>query len=311
MDQAVTVALVRGDDRRGAVAQVLSLLVAEVARCVSPGVLLLPNLSRPGESASSTHSETLSATLDAVLAAGANEVTVAAAAPEASAMFQALGYTREAWGRPVAFLDVARDESRWDASEWTGPDGSRRSARVARTIATAPCRVALGTTSTHASAAELSALRSVVGSLHPDDRGPLLSRMERDGDFLVALARKVGPHLCLVDAFEKGSRGGGRQGRSRGVGTVIAGLDAVAVDAVAVAVRGSDPRQVERLSRAQAAGLGVADLDAITILGDPIFPARQRPVPRPHGASLRRRGQPSEAGKSAPDASRLPIDTPP
>ena len=83
---------------------------------------------------------------------------------------------------------------------------------------------------------------------------------------------------------------------------MIAGLDAVAVDAVAAAVRGSDPREVERLSRAQAAGLGVADLDAITILGDPIFPARPRPVPRPHGVSLRRRVRPSEAGRSAPDA---------
>ena len=49
MDQAVTVAVVRGDNRRGAVAQALSLLVAEVARCVSPDVLMLPSLARPGE----------------------------------------------------------------------------------------------------------------------------------------------------------------------------------------------------------------------------------------------------------------------
>ena len=156
MDQAVTVALVRGDNRRGAVAQVLSLLVAEVARCVSPGVMLLPSLARPGETASSTHSETLSATLDAVLAAGANEVTVASGAPGASAMFEALGYTREAWGRPVAFLDLGRGESRWDAPAWTGPDGSRRSARVARTVAAAPCRISLATSSSHASAGGFS-----------------------------------------------------------------------------------------------------------------------------------------------------------
>ena len=80
MDQAVTVVPVRGDNRRGAVAQVLSLLVAEVARCVSPRVMLLPSLAGPGVTAHSTHSETLSATLDAVLAAGANEVTVASGA---------------------------------------------------------------------------------------------------------------------------------------------------------------------------------------------------------------------------------------
>ncbi len=300
MDQAVTVALVRGDNRRGAVAQVLSLLVAEVARCVSPGVLLLPTLARPGEKASSTHAETLSATLDAVLAAGANEVTVAAGHPEASARFQALGYTREAWGRPVAFLDLDRGDSPWDATVWTGLDGSRRSVRVARTVAAAPCRVSLATTTTRASAARFSALRNVLGSLHPDDRGPFLSRTERDGDFLVALARMVGPHLSVVDAFQDGSRGAGRVGRSKEVGLVIAGLDAVAVDAVAAAVRGYDPREVERLSRAEADGLGIASLDAITILGDPISPARHRRVTRPHGVSLRRRVRPVSAGISAP-----------
>ncbi len=307
MDQAVTVALVRGDNRRGAVAQVLSLLVAEVARCVSPGVLIMPCLAGPGERALSTHSETLSATLDAVLAAGANDVTVAAGAPDASAMFETLGYTREVWGRPVSFLDIDRGESRWDTVGWTGPDGSRRSARVARTVADAPCRVALATTT----AAGFSHLRSVLGSLHPDDRGPLLPPMESDGDFLVALARTVGPHLFLVDAFQKGRRGGGRQGRSRAVGTVIAGLDAVAVGAVAAAVRGSGPREVEPGARAQAAGLGVADLDAITLLGDPIVPAQHRRAPRPHGVSLPRRARRSEAGLSAPDAPRLPADISP
>lgn len=305
MDQAVTVALVRGDNRRGAVAQVLSLLVAEVARCVSPGVMIMPSLARPGERTSSTHPETLSATLDAVLAAGACEVTVAAGAPDASAMFQDLGYTREVWGRPVSFLDTECGESLWEAVGWTGPDGSRRSARVARAVAAASCRIALATTSR----ADLSALRYVIGSLHPDDRGPLVSRMESVGDFLVALARRVGPHLCLVDAFKKGSRGPGHRGRSRAVGTVIAGLDAVAVDAVAAAVRGSDPREVRRLARAQDAGLGVADLEAITVVGDPIIPAGHRPVPRPHGASLRRLARTSAAGMSTPDPSRLPTDT--
>ena len=298
MDQAVTVALVRGDNRRGAVAQVLSLLVAEVARCVSPDVLLLPSLAWPGRMASRTHSETLSATLDAVLAAGANEVTVAAGVPGAPAMYEDLGYTREAWGRPVRFFDLERGESIWDAIEWTVPDGSRRSARVARTVAAAACRVSLGTTSSHASPADLTILRCVLGSLHPDDRGPLLSRIERDGDFLLDLVRKVGPHLCLVDAFRAGNRGRALQGRSKEVGTVIAGLDAVAVDAVAAAVRGAVPGEVESLSRAQAAGLGIADLDAITILGDPISPARHRP----HVFSSRRRSRPKRATTSAPDA---------
>ncbi len=65
-------------------------------------------------------------------------------------------------------------------------------------------------------------------------------------------------------------REGPRHGTPIRLGTVIAGTDAVAVDAVAAAVMGFDPRQVGYLRYAEAAGLGVADLDAIAVVGDPI-----------------------------------------
>jgi uncharacterized protein (DUF362 family) len=93
---------------------------------------------------------------------------------------------------------------------------------------------------------------------------------------LVALAERARPQISVVDAFQGSHRGGPQLGSACPLGTVVAGTDPVAVDAVAAAVMGFDPSQIDHLVRAQAAGLGMADLDAITVLGDPIEQVRGR-----------------------------------
>jgi uncharacterized protein (DUF362 family) len=110
---------------------------------------------------------------------------------------------------------------------------------------------------------ELSYLRSVVA-------------MNRN---LVALARATKPHVSVVDGFVAMHREGPRHGTPTALRTVVAGTDAVAVDAVAAAVMGFDPRQIGYLVHAAQAGLGVADIDAITVVGDPIAAVRRVCVP--------------------------------
>src|SRR5262249_17885397 len=94
------------------------------------------------------------------------------------------------------------------------------------------------------SASELGYLRS-VGARNPK---------------LVALARATGPHLAVVDGFVGMHREGPRHGTPVRLGVVVAGTDAVAVDAVAAAVMGFDPRSIGYLVYAHAAGLGEIDL---------------------------------------------------
>lgn len=96
---------------------------------------------------------------------------------------------------------------------------------------------------------------------------------------LVALARRVKPHISVVDAFTAMHREGPKHGTPVRLGTVIAGTDAVAVDAVAAAVMGFDPLQIGYLRYAQEAGLGVADLSAINVVGDPIDQVKRPLVP--------------------------------
>lgn len=114
-------------------------------------------------------------------------------------------------------------------------------------------------------------MRAIAGGMRltgPQRRR--LAAVERATDSLVALAAFSMPRISLVDAFHACEGEGPRHGRRVALGTVIAGTDAVAVDAVAAAVLGFEPMEIAYLRLAHATGLGRADLASITILGDPI-----------------------------------------
>ncbi len=343
MDQTVKVAVVRSDNRRGAVAQALALIADDVRARVSPNVLIKPNLVSHRDQLPSTHADTLSATLDVLLAAGARQVTVAEGASDATAGFAQFGYHREAHGRPVRFLDLNRDESEWVPLELLGVDGSSRTARLSKTIADSECRVSLALAKTHVNAILTLSLKNMLSSIHQSDRimmhghasggngyrgwkklvveflkqdNLLVNRLTRlmgrvkntrsalqalarrdafealsvaDLGFLrsveamnrnlVALTARVKPHISIVDGFVAMHREGPRHGTPCRLGTVIAGTDAVAVDAVAATIMGFEPRDIGYLHYAGQAGLGIIDLDAITIVGDPVATVRRRLVP--------------------------------
>lgn len=57
-------------------------------------------------------------------------------------------------------------------------------------------------------------------------------------------------------------------GKSKPLGLLIAGKDAVAVDAVCAKIMGIDPNKVKHLILAQRQGLGVLDLDKIEVRGE-------------------------------------------
>ncbi len=69
--------------------------------------------------------------------------------------------------------------------------------------------------------------------------------------------------------------------------TIVAGTDAVAVDAVSAAVMGFDPRAIGYLAYAHAAGLGTIDLEQIAVVGDPIATVGRHFVPHSNHAVQR------------------------
>jgi uncharacterized protein (DUF362 family) len=350
MDQAVNVAVVRGTSRRGAVAEALALVAADLRGRITPHVLVKPNLVSHRVQLPSTHADTLSATLDAVLAAGAHAVTVAEGGSDATAGFRRFGYHRETHGRPVHYLDLNRDETEWEPLELTGALGAPLSARLSRTVAQADCRVSICLAKTHVTSMVTLSLKNMLSSIHPADRimmhghagggngyrgwkrlcveflkgdslavsaltrlmgrvrnarsavrslalqgrDPLDALKPAELDYLrsveamnrnlVALARRTKPHVSVVDGWVGMHREGPRHGTPMPLGVVVAGTDAVAVDTVAAAVMGFDPRQIGYLHYAGRAGLGVADLERITIVGEPIARVRRRFVPHSNHA---------------------------
>lgn len=346
----VKVAVVKSDNRRGAVAQALALLTDDLAACVSENVLIKPNVVSHQRQLPSTHADTLSASLDAVFAAGAKQVTIAEGASDASAGFERLGFHRETYGRPVEYFDINRDETEWVPLELSSLNGELLTARVSKTIAQSRCRVSLALAKTHVTSTVTLSLKNMLSSIHPADRIMMhgsqggngyagwkrlaveflkgdslavnvltrtigriknarnewqdathptswkslttkqigfLRQVEAMNRNLVALSRAVKPHLSVVDGFVGMHREGPRHGTPIPLGVVVAGTDAVAVDAVASAVMGFDPLKIGYLAYAEAAGLGSTCLDEIQIVGDPISSVRRRFVPHSNYAVAR------------------------
>ena len=351
LPNAPTVAVVRSDNRRGAVAQALALLAGDLRSAAAPQVLVKPNLVSHRRQLPSTHALTLSAAMDALFASGADRAIVAEGASDARAGFERLGYLREMHGRPVRFFDVNRDESEWVPLRLSALDGSPLEARVSRTVAESQCRVSLALAKTHVTSIVTLSLKNMLSAVHPADRIMMhgsrgggngysgwkkvaveflkgdsfavnwltrgLGRVrnfknDRDGKSLpgawkhltkaelgylrsveamnrnlVALSRLVKPHVSVVDGFVGMHREGPRHGTPIKLGVVVAGTDAVAVDAVASAVMGFDPLKIGYLAYAEAAGLGSADLSAIRVVGDPIESVRRPFVPHSNHAVAR------------------------
>ena len=95
---------------------------------------------------------------------------------------------------------------------------------------------------------------------------------------LVALTARVKPHVAVVDGFLGMHREGPRHGTPIKHRTVVAGTDAVAVDAVAAYLMGFHPEAIGYLRYAREQGLGASAFE-VEIVGDPLESCRRRFVP--------------------------------
>lgn len=333
MDSAIKVAVVSSDRRRGAVAEALALLADDLRRRVAadPNPVILPNLDTPSKPWACTHRDTVSATADAVLNAGARSLAIAGCGSpirtRTADLRATLGYRSELWGRDARFPDVAETPDFWSTIRWISGRGEPVSIRVPSHVAASRCLISLGVARTHDIFRVGLGLTNLTGLVHREDRGSvgwrsdpyiaslpvaasllsmvqpwkgwlvrawlsmrsvaggmrptrrerhMLDVVERATDRLAELAALLLPRFSLIDGFSGMQGEGPRYGSRVRLGTVIAGSDAVAVDAVAASLMGFEPMEIGYLRQAQAMGLGTADLSAITVVGDPMSQLRRR-----------------------------------
>ena len=266
----VKVAVVRSVNRRGAVAEALSLIREELLLRVSPHALILPHLSARSGSRHSTHLDVIAATVDALLGNGSERITVASAPPAPGAnareRFEDLGYIGETWRRPVSFETIDA-ETRKSALE----AGCRISLTVPETggfvgglgLANLVLSLIPAEHTFPARARNRSLISGILSRLLPAS----VHRIEAERLALTCL-RALPPTFSLVDTFPASRRSGPNRGRWATPGLVIAGADPVAVDAVAASLLGFGRAARRFLVDAAELGLGVADLDRIEIIGD-------------------------------------------
>lgn len=92
---------------------------------------------------------------------------------------------------------------------------------------------------------------------------------------IVDLASVLKPGLAVIDGIIAGE-GHETSGNPIEMDLVIAGTDPVAVDAVGAAVMSIQPTDVKHLVLAEKKGLGTADLNKITILGENIEKVKRK-----------------------------------
>lgn len=92
----------------------------------------------------------------------------------------------------------------------------------------------------------------------------------------------VRPCFAMMDATVGLEGNSPKSGAPKVVNRLLASGDLVALDAVAAKIMGFDPAEIRHLHECVAAGLGTADLDRITVLGDDDLSLNLHFVPAQH-----------------------------
>lgn len=125
---------------------------------------------------------------------------------------------------------------------------------------------------THMQALYTGAVKNLFGLMTTHDRQGAHnhSRFRAFSSALVDIYSSMVPALNVMDAIVGMDGTGPSQGKPRAWNALLASADAVALDAVGAALMGLRPGEVLTTEFAARRGLGVADLDRITVHGESI-----------------------------------------
>lgn len=135
---------------------------------------------------------------------------------------------------------------------------------IARTALDATCIISVPKLKVHHLAYITCGMKNMMGAILP--KSIMHGKIHQK---IVDLTSFLTPKLTVVDGLI-GAEKNETSGSPVKMDLVIAGTDVVAVDAVCAGIMGIDPKDVQHLQLAKTHGLGIADLDAITILGEQI-----------------------------------------
>lgn len=270
-----TVAVTRCDSYDGAtvaraVGEALGYL-GGIERVVGPGarVLLKPNLlsAKDPDRAITTHPSVLAALVEAVRGAGGEPVI-------GDSPGGALRGIERVW-RNTGMLELGDRLGvpliSFEAAGSVETAGRLRSYLIAKPALEADVIVNVPKMKTHVLTLYTGAIKNMFGVVPGFGKARLHSLAPRPVPFsrhVVDIYALVKPALHVMDAVVAMEGDGPSGGSPRKVGAIIAGVDGVAVDAVATRMMGYPERRVAMLGLAESRGLGTARADEIEVVGD-------------------------------------------
>jgi uncharacterized protein (DUF362 family)/NAD-dependent dihydropyrimidine dehydrogenase PreA subunit len=254
-------------DCRAAVDRAFELFPVAIA---GKKVLLKPNVLRAGAPLEgiTTHPAVLRAVLEKVVSLGAASVVVG----DNPGLFN-YGANERAFGE-TGLLEAAGGHYRnigLDSVKMPFNPGFLPAVSVSRAVMEADVVISLPKFKTHGLTVMTGAIKNSYGIL-PGAQKAMLHRAagspERFHELVVEVFALRVPDLFIVDAV-LGMEGNGPASTDlREIGLLLAGDNAVAVDAVIATMMGLDPGRLGFLRRAKAAGLGDYERGAIETVGE-------------------------------------------
>ncbi len=274
---------------RAAVSRAVSSVCDLPAIVAGKRVVLKPNVFAPNPPPITTDPRVVVAVADLCREAGAHSVTVAEGRSISTAKYRkAANTTRgcfEVTGMAAALAAADIPAVYLEDDEFVDvplPDAQiLKTAHVPRTIMEAEVFINMPVMKIHSLAMVTLAIKNLHGIISDYDK--LYQHCYREQ----ALARKLTDllrirhiDLNVMDALVAQEADHATEGRPVEMGLILASADAVALDAVAGAVMGLDPTEVDTTRIAGEAGLGESDLSKIEVIGESIESVR-RPFARP------------------------------
>jgi len=285
------VSLITGDNRADMAFRALQPFSKEIARAIGKRrVVLKPNNVSIDIPLCATHVDTLEGTLEFLKSIGKlGNVIIAESAAGGPTLdgFDNYGYMKLISKYPVKLIDL--DNEPFDIIHvFDEKDFRPHPVRMSRVILDPDAFiVSVARMKTHDRVLATLSLKNIVVGAPIKDKGFTWTSARKPGSIndkpfihgggfrginynLYALARQVHPHLALIDGFE------GMEGNGPNAGTpvdhrvCIASLDWLAADRVGVELMGIDFANVGYLNYCAQTGLGVADLNRIEIIGEPV-----------------------------------------
>ena len=273
------VALVRANDRKTGVRKAVELLA--IATCKGKNVLVKPNFNTSDPTPGSTHNDTLRELLALIKEMGGKNLTIAdRSGPEPTPeVLKKKGIHELAAEFSAKVLDL--DEMGPDGYRRFDPPGShwQNGFLAARAVAEAECVVSTCCLKTHQYGGHFTmSLKNSVGIV-PRKGQPYMKELHSSPNqrkMIAEINTAYSPALIVLDGLEAFVDGGPMAGTKKTANVFLAGIDRVAVDAVAVAIlqelgsnatiMGRKAFAHEQIARAAELGLGVSTPEAIEIV---------------------------------------------